>query len=271
MLKFSIIIPCFNGAKYLDYALQSLVEQSYKNFEVIFVDDGSIDNSKSIFQNYSSIFPSKYIYQTNQGNGKATYVGIETSEGNYITFLDADDMYLPERLTIFNKYILENNFPDVIYSDSLIIDGYGNIKGKRSEQLHKPLLEGDVFSYYVKSSLLQSTMVAYKKESLLSFYEILKSVNIKYANDYALGLSASLLFKFICIPVSLSLYRMHNNSYSFKFSDYLKLKERVLIQKYLLKSNKLTKKNKILLCKQLLKNRIRLLKTMIKYSLKNIL
>lgn len=240
MIKFSIIIPCFNGEKFLKDALNSLVSQSNQNFEVIFVDDGSTDGSRNIFHQYSTRFDHKYIFQNNSGNGDATYRGIQCSSGSYITFLDCDDMYFPNRLENFENAILEYNFPDVIYSDSIIIDERGKSIGRRSVVLSKPLLFGNVFRYYCKSSLMQSTMVAYKRETIFLLSHIFNKVRIKYANDYALGLYASTKYHFYCLVDPLSYYRIHPESSSFVYSDYMKIKEKVKVQQFLLLKKKLS-------------------------------
>jgi glycosyltransferase involved in cell wall biosynthesis len=85
----SIIIPVYNGAKYLRQAIESAMKQSYKNIEVIVVDDGSTDNSSEIAKCYDV----KYLYQQNQGPSAARNNGIIASAGEYIAFLDCDDVY----------------------------------------------------------------------------------------------------------------------------------------------------------------------------------
>jgi len=90
----SIIVPVFNGEAYIADALQSIFEQTYTRFEVLVVDDGSTDNSKNI----ANSFDIKYSYQKNQGVAVARNQGIAGAIGEYITFLDQDDTWLPDKL-----------------------------------------------------------------------------------------------------------------------------------------------------------------------------
>ncbi len=103
----SVIVPCYNGARFIDRCITSIIEQSYKNIQIIFVDDGSTDNTPEIIKTYPQV---TYIYQHNTGLAGAIKTGFEKSAGKYITLLDVDDMYLPgciEKRVIW----LENN-PD---------------------------------------------------------------------------------------------------------------------------------------------------------------
>ena len=94
----SVIIPVFNGESYLSEAIDSVLSQSYRPIEVVILDDGSTDNSAVIAQRY---LPSiKYYYQPNGGLASALNHGISRSEGEYLAFIDADDLWLPDKLTL---------------------------------------------------------------------------------------------------------------------------------------------------------------------------
>ena len=88
----SVIIPIYNVEKYLTKCIESVINQTYKNLEIILVNDGSTDNSKEIIDKYSSIDSRiKVINKKNGGLSDARNVGIELAKGEYITFLDSDD------------------------------------------------------------------------------------------------------------------------------------------------------------------------------------
>lgn len=93
----SVIIPVFNREKYLAAALDSVFAQTYRPIEVIVVDDGSIDNSAAIAQAYSEV---QYFYQSNQGVSVARNTGIAAAKGEFIAFLDSDDRWYPNKLSI---------------------------------------------------------------------------------------------------------------------------------------------------------------------------
>lgn len=95
----SIIIPIYNSEKFLQDAIKSTLNQTYKDYEVILVDDGSTDGSSLICAFYCENYPNfKYIYSENSGVTNARKLGLELSQGEYILFLDSDDMLLPSCL-----------------------------------------------------------------------------------------------------------------------------------------------------------------------------
>lgn len=108
MPKFSIIIPVYNVEKYLKKCLESVYNQTYKNYEVIVVNDGTKDNSMDIVKNY----PAKVISQKNQGLSVARNNGVEKASGEYILFLDSDDYIEKGLLKEINKSL--NNNPDIV-------------------------------------------------------------------------------------------------------------------------------------------------------------
>ena len=108
MPKFSIIIPVYNVEKYLKKCLESVYNQTYKNYEVIVVNDGTKDNSMDIVKNY----PAKVINQKNQGLSVARNNGVEKASGEYILFLDSDDYIEKGLLKEINKSL--NNNPDIV-------------------------------------------------------------------------------------------------------------------------------------------------------------
>ncbi|WP_193016646.1 glycosyltransferase family 2 protein [Proteus sp. FME41] len=108
-MKFSIIIPLYNKELYINKTINSVLNQTYQNFEIIIVDDGSTDNSLFIAK---SILDPRIIIteQENAGVSVARNTGIKHSSGDYLVFLDADDIYLPNALEHFNNLI--NIYPN---------------------------------------------------------------------------------------------------------------------------------------------------------------
>ncbi len=116
----SVIIPCYNYGKFLAEALDSILAQTYFNWECIVVNDGSTDNSELIgrkYKNSDSRF--KYIYQKNAGHSAARNTGLAVSSGKYIQFLDADDLLEKEKLNLQVQLMEENPEIDLVYSDIL--------------------------------------------------------------------------------------------------------------------------------------------------------
>jgi glycosyltransferase involved in cell wall biosynthesis len=109
---FSIVICAYNRAKILPRALSSLLDQEFKDFEVLLVDDGSDDDIYSVYKNFRKKLPSlRYMYQNHKGLPKARNLGISSSKGRYITFLDSDDSYESNHLK--SRYELLTAHPEV--------------------------------------------------------------------------------------------------------------------------------------------------------------
>lgn len=97
--KVSVIIPCYNGEKFIREAVESVLDQTYQNFEIIIVDDGSTDNSKATIELYLTDGRIKFIqHGRNRGIPAARNTGIKASTGHFIAFLDQDDIWYPEKL-----------------------------------------------------------------------------------------------------------------------------------------------------------------------------
>jgi glycosyltransferase involved in cell wall biosynthesis len=94
--RVSVIIPTYNSEKYIEQCVKSVLEQTYTNYEVIVIDDGSQDHTQQILKPYFPVI--KYIYQDNQGAAKARNNGCEIAQGEFLAFLDADDFFLPQKL-----------------------------------------------------------------------------------------------------------------------------------------------------------------------------
>jgi len=94
----SVVIATYNMGQYLPFAVRSVLEQTYTHLEVHVVDDGSTDNTKDVMKQFSNESRVHYYYQKNSGQAKAKNKGILESKGDYIAFLDADDMWTPDKL-----------------------------------------------------------------------------------------------------------------------------------------------------------------------------
>lgn len=94
--KVSVIIPFYRNTEWLDAAINSVLNQTYDNFEIILVNDGSQENINQILEKHGSYI--KYLYQKNKGAGSARNLGLSFASGDYIAFLDSDDIWLPNKL-----------------------------------------------------------------------------------------------------------------------------------------------------------------------------
>lgn len=97
----SIIVPCYNSEKYIHKAIESVLNQSFKNWEMLIIDDCSTDNSVEIILNYSKLYNNISYFKTEVNSGSAAIarnIGIKNANGKYIAFLDSDDSWLPTKL-----------------------------------------------------------------------------------------------------------------------------------------------------------------------------
>ncbi len=123
-IKFSIIVPCFNVEKYIDECVRSLLGQTYVNFEIILIDDGSTDGTSDICINYSNIDNRViYIRKENEGLSAARNLGIKHATGEYIVFVDGDDYITSNALENFYNCIREKKDDIVVTS---LIEAYPN-------------------------------------------------------------------------------------------------------------------------------------------------
>ncbi|MFV0518772.1 MAG: glycosyltransferase family 2 protein [Lachnospirales bacterium] len=119
-VELSIIVPIYNQERYLEECLKSIEEQAYQSYEVILIDDGSIDSSNKIcerFCNKNKHF--NYIYQNNGGLGSARNLGLNIASGNYIMFVDSDDCIIENCLDKLMAFATKNKM-DIIYFDEIV-------------------------------------------------------------------------------------------------------------------------------------------------------
>lgn len=123
--KVSIIIPVFNGGQFLDRCLSSITNQSYKNIEIIVVNDGSTDNTKTICKNYSqSDQRIKIIHKDNEGVSIARNIGLDISTGDYVYFADADDYVLQDSIENFINKAMTSSAEIVVAEYYIASDSY---------------------------------------------------------------------------------------------------------------------------------------------------
>ncbi|MCK4851950.1 MAG: glycosyltransferase family 2 protein, partial [Candidatus Omnitrophica bacterium] len=116
----SVIIPAYNCAGYITEAVESVLGQTYKDFEIIVVDDGSTDNTREILETYRRRGLIRYVYQGNQGRARARNTGIRSARGGYMAFLDADDVFLPESLEHRVRVMKEHPLLSLVFSDHYV-------------------------------------------------------------------------------------------------------------------------------------------------------
>ncbi|HUS50102.1 MAG TPA: glycosyltransferase [Candidatus Paceibacterota bacterium] len=134
----SVVIPLYNYCNFVGDCIQSIKNQTYKNWEIIIVDDSSDDDSLSIAKSYESYNIRIISFKKNMGYSAAKNEGIINSKGSLLTILDADDMLIKESLEVRVKAIIENNV-DFVYANAISV--YENISLKQCYNIKKPFVK----------------------------------------------------------------------------------------------------------------------------------
>ncbi len=204
----SIIIPMYNAEKYMDRTIQSVLQQSYTNWELIIVNDGSTDHSVAVCEKYNNE-KIKCFSQQNKGVSAARNYGINKALGDIIAFLDADDYWLEDNLSIKTRRIIDTN-ADYVYSNFKIINETDVVikngaEGTDIEILKNLLLwERDVIPGACSNLVLKSTCL-----NILRFDE---SFSTAADQDFCFRLSAK--YRGVHINVFSWHYRVYATSMS---------------------------------------------------------
>jgi len=147
MPEVSVIIPTYNSAQYVTDAVDSVLSQSFGDFEVLVIDDGSTDETESVMRRYRT--PVRYIRRQNGGVAAARNFGVSESRGRYVAFLDADDTWLPDKLELQIAALRANPHDRVCYTAFTIVASdlspLGIVRSKRrGHALEDLLLRGNV-------------------------------------------------------------------------------------------------------------------------------
>jgi glycosyltransferase involved in cell wall biosynthesis len=203
MVKVSIIIPVYDGEKYIREAVDSALNQTYKDFEIIVIDDGSKDNTPNIFETYGSKI--KWKSQENKGQAFAINEGINMAEGKYLAYLDADDVCLPERFENQVKYLDEHPNVGLVYSDRYQINENGETQRIMKSQ------PPDNF-VLLQDSCIPRSAVMHKRECLDAVGSFDESIT--GSDDWDMWIRISEKFEMGYISKPLVKYRVHKENIS---------------------------------------------------------
>lgn len=161
---FSIVLPTYNRADFIEIAIQSVLNQKNKEWELIIVDDGSTDKTSEIIKKYLSDTRIKYHYQTNQERSRARNNGITFATGRFICFLDSDDYYLPNHLSVLQETIsAHQNKPALYYTNYYVKNQGVNKLSKGFSEIKKKGIFNILFE-----ALLQTNSVCVAAELLVN-------------------------------------------------------------------------------------------------------
>ncbi len=203
----SVVIATFNRAQYVKEAIQSVLDQTYQDFEIVLVDDGSTDNTCEVVDKFDNS-KIRYIFQKNSGVCIAYNTGIRNSRGRLIAFLDDDDLWLPRKLELQIKASESSPQAGVIYSD---IFNFGNSDPSIPETHFQPLKwpppRGKVLDKLIERCFPQTSTLLIKREV---FDQIgLFDENLPNCQDYDMLIRIATKFDFEVVTLPLAKYRIH--------------------------------------------------------------
>ncbi|RLC39557.1 MAG: hypothetical protein DRH33_02555 [Candidatus Nealsonbacteria bacterium] len=183
----SVIIPSYNSGKYLNEAIESVVNQTYKNLEIIIINDGSSDDTEEIAKKWQQKDERvRYInHKINRGPAAARNTGIKNAQGEYVAFLDADDVWLPQKIEIQIKKIKELG-ADLVFSNWYVWEPEKKIKIRAFESNPVENNRKNLLSFLVKKNFGNSSTALIKR---LVLEEVgLFDESLRFSEDYDLWL-----------------------------------------------------------------------------------
>lgn len=205
----SVILPTFNGQKYIAEAIESALTQTLAPHEIIVVNDGSTDGTEKIVQGYGSKV--RYIYQENKGVAGAYNTGIAVASGNYIAFLEHDDVWAPEKNASQVQCFEDGGQPGMVFSPVLLVE-----EGKPSKLNVVNLNDGEgevnFAAFFARNRVLNCSTVMMRKSVLEDVGGFLEDLPLSF--DYDLWLRIAAKYRVVCLSKPLVAYRIHSNNLS---------------------------------------------------------
>jgi glycosyltransferase involved in cell wall biosynthesis len=213
-MLFSVVIPTFNRSHLLQATLESVFAQTFSDYEVIVVDDGSTDDTQEMMKSYGERV--QFFRQENAGPGAARNLGISRAGGEYVAFLDSDDLWFPWTLSVFAELIDENTAPSILAARVFEFRQERELAALREESLKADRFT-DYFASASKHYFVGATMTVSRREQLLQtggFTE--KRINAE-DHDLIIRLGSAPGFVQVQSPYTLA-YRRHETSETSNFA-----------------------------------------------------
>jgi glycosyltransferase involved in cell wall biosynthesis len=217
----SIVIPCYNSARFIDTTLRTVFNSTFKDFEVLVIDDGSTDGTKEVLVKQAWLKKVRYIYQENKGIAGARNAGIKIAQGKYISLLDHDDQPLPDKLERMVSYLNDHPEFKMAYSPCIIerIDKGGKRYIQDIYSTHTPRwlrkkYEGDLFEnlFYMRIFI---TSVLMCKEATLNVGLFDETFTVCEDLEFYLRFGAQYKIGFIKEPCNVHIEHFSNASKNF--------------------------------------------------------
>lgn len=211
MPEISVVIPTYNRGSFVEHAVDSVLAQTYKDYEIIVVDDGSTDDTREKIQSYGDRV--RYLYQENRGPSAARNRGIMSASGKYIAFCDSDDRFLPKKLEQQVNFINRHPKCRFLYSWYYNVNKQGVVTKLRKPKACHSQEELQYFLYNRKFTIRTSTVVVVRK----AFKKVgMFNENYDYSQDWDMWLRLASEYRGYCIEKPLAEYWLHDDNRSAK-------------------------------------------------------
>lgn len=211
MPKVSVIVTAYNLIEYLPETIDNVLQQTYRDFEVIVVDDGSTDNTATWVRQVTDPRV-RLIWQSNMGLAGASNTGVENAKGEYITFLDADDLWEPTKLA--KQVAILDRCPEIGIVYTWVT--YMNEEGESTGRVVKSEAEGYIWSQLIEVNQIECGSVAMIRRSCFEKVGLFDTDLKSYVQDWDMWLRLALKYQFKVIREPLVYYRQRNSSGSRK-------------------------------------------------------
>jgi glycosyltransferase involved in cell wall biosynthesis len=209
--KVSVIIPTYNRSHFLQTAIESVLNQTYQDFELIVVDDGSIDETQQLLAQYQGKLQA--VYQENQGRSLARNTGAKLARGKYLAFLDSDDVWKPTKLAQQIAVLEADPTITLAHCFTEVFDSSGQVCQAATsliQTFHQRALK---HNYHYEAISLECTIftscIVVNKEIFLGLGGFDR--NLEYLEDWDFYLRLALNYKITAVPEPLVLYRHHDD------------------------------------------------------------
>ncbi len=217
----SVVIPAYNSSQYLLESVESALAQTYEPIEVLVVDDGSTDATRDILAPLVSSERIKYLHQENQGPAAARNLGIRHAKGDMIAFLDADDIWLREKLETQIE-LFGNEKLGLVYSDIELVMSDLKVPDWRSFDVSRHFRRGSIYYHLLALNFIPTSSAVLRKRVLEKsglFLEQIGGIRCAYGDDYELWLRVAKISEVDYIDCKFVKYRVHPNQISVNRPD----------------------------------------------------
>lgn len=221
----SVITPAYNAQDFIGETIHSVINQTYPDWELLVIDDGSTDETRKVVEKYLSDPRVRYLYQENQERAAARNLGIRHAYGKYIAFLDADDLWLPNKLKIQVEYLDRHPEVGLCFTHYTLINSKGLSLGRQAINF---VSGPDQFYSLLKGNFIPNSTVITPRCVLDKVGLFDESLPAFGSEDWDMWLRIARFYPIHLIDQPLALYRLHENNTSL---ERMRLSAEAVLQK----------------------------------------